>query len=458
VRTILAGDAADAEKAESLRALGADAIPALIGAYESGGDADDWERKLLLGRLLVLHPYRRVAVLERSLGNESAVVRRVSGFVLADTGNADLKDRILEVFREWLGDRAFGRRLELVVAAAAIGNPLHGAHDPRSGEILIGLLGAPDDETARVRRESAMALGLFFKDYPGAKEALVKAARTDPEETVRARVLQSLAKHGWNEDLEAYASVADAEDYRARLLVAIALRDLADRRAEPTLEKLLGDVNEVVRRAALGGLAGIRSSIVTERAGYLREDVFMGVRGDLAEALQNLGAKEQVPVILEGLLDKEPDSQFNVLRKTVIALHQLTGVHHGFPDEYFERVERRTLDYETGVMQEWVDRPEAEKAEVLATWRKEFGEHDRRPHLLEQLRHADPANVARAVRELHLLSPEKPTPGFSRDRVEAATRDFDPRSAPFLALVDEAATFQALPEAEREKLLADWAR
>ena len=66
--------------------------------------------------------------------------------------------------------------------------------------------------------------------------------------------------------------------------------------------------------------------------------------------------------------------------------------------------------------------------------------------------------IARAVRELHALSPDTPTPGFATDKVKKALTNLDPMHAPFLDLEDEARMFQALPEPRRTELLAEWER
>ena len=136
-----------------------------------------------------------------------------------------------------------------------------------------------------------------------------------------------------------------------------------------------------------------KASLEQVVAEYLREDSFMGVRGDLSLVIQDLGLKNRVPVLIQSLREKEPDENNHVIRKTIQALFKLTGKCYGFPEDFFRAV-RYDWKREKTIMQAWFEKPAEEKEKALAEWEKEFGTYDRRPALLAQMRHADPANVA----------------------------------------------------------------
>jgi HEAT repeat protein len=454
VRMIVWGDGTPGEKEQQIRSLGlAKSIPALIGIFE--GSSGSWDDKMLVGRILLREPCWRIKVLERSLDSDDATVRRVSTYLLVNSKNVDRGDRIFEVTRAWTEDAKWGNRIYLVQVLGHLGNPPEGKGDPRCVEMLGMILGGGMDESEDTRIYAARYLGTGFSAMPGATEILVKAVRSDPSPMVQARILQSLGSVGWVGDLDVYARVAESDDSIVRQLVAIALGNLRRKEGEEILIRLLGDRNSAVRRAALNALAAIDSKMVAEKAGLLREDSFMGVRGDLSLSIQDLDLMDQVPVLVEGLLESEPDTEYNVIIKTLTALNKLTGKHYGFDDKYFkQRHWGQETKYEIGGA--WFSKPLQEKRQILAKWWDEYGAHDRRPFLLEQLAHADPANVARAVRELHLLKPDVETPGFTKKKVDASTGNFDPRHAPFLDLVDEARLFQALPDEIRTKHLNAW--
>jgi HEAT repeat protein len=448
VRMILSGDPSDAEVAKALRELGKDGIPAMIGVYESG--SGEWDDKVLLGGILAREPYRRITVLERGLSSDSAMVRRVSAWLLVETRNADRASEILTVAREWADDRAWGRRANLVILLTGLG-------EVGGTELLVRILDGAEDEDEQSRVLAARVLRGAAGDPTLRTEALLRALKGDPSDVVRVRALQSLTAMGWRGDLEPAKELAASKDYTVRQIVANALGMLRDAAAEPILGTLLEDEKAVVRRSALGGLGAIGSPLVDRNAERLREDSYMGVRGDLSLQIQNLGLESRIPVLVQGLLETEPDPQYHIIRKTIQALHKLTGKHHGFPDDYFTRPSH-ALPREQEVGRGWFDKPRSEKLEILQKWWDEYGTYDRRPALLWQLRHADPKNVARAVRELHLLRPEAPTPGFTKELAEGAGKDPHVDRGPFLDLKDEAIAFQLLPEEEREKYLKDWER
>jgi hypothetical protein len=452
VRMILASSAPDQEKIEKIREFGKRAVPSLIGIFESGSGS--WAGKELVGRILVHEPFRRVVVLERTLGSGSVLPARVAAYLLVETRNTDKPDEIFRVLRSWFDDRAFEHRARLTLTLAKLGRSDDGRVDDRCVDLLGKILTGRSDESAIARGGAADALGGPYKEVPEGLQPLLDAARGDPDEGVRARALRSLGVRGWSEDMELYERGLTAELHKNRMFLASGLGQLGEV-AEPLLGKLIEDEVPYVRRSALGSLGDIRSSLIDEHAERLREDWYMGVRGDLALVIQDLQLENRVPVLIQSLREKEPDENNHVIRKTIQALFKLTGKCYGFPEDFFRAV-RYDWKREKAIMKEWFETPAEEKEKALAEWEKEFGTYDRRPALLAQMRHADPANVAWAVRELHAMNPDAPTPGFEAETVRAALGNHDPEAEPFQALVEAAKAFQGLPELERKNVLDAW--
>jgi HEAT repeat protein len=257
---------------QDLMRIGADAVPRLIEELESGNHLYSLTAALILGELRdprALAPLGRVVtgqsrgdalaaslalgryddaaavppLVVQLLSGKSRESRRAAAFALGRQQRPEATAALVDVAR------AARQEMDVVATLVALGMS---AESSVIAEIAPKLERGGD----RGRRAAAVALGLL----PPSEECeqLALGLLADEDERVRLAALAALARCASAETaaaLSADAAVASHSDDRIRAGVALLVAARGGAATDPFLAGRLADPSEIVRAAAIGGLA-----------------------------------------------------------------------------------------------------------------------------------------------------------------------------------------------------------
>jgi hypothetical protein len=402
----------------ALRSYGLSHRPALRRALLRGGRR--FPEQFRLSRLMLMEPYYDTAILQEALESEDPLVSRAAAAALLDfritSPPSAVPNDIFEVLENWTHD------LDSPDLNFAL-QCLSGWRDPRVAKLLAGMVllrsedkvsGLVNIGRANGNRETAARLLRHYISDPKVVEALRTVAFRDVESRiVMMHAIKALAAGGYSEDLEIYWNTARSDNVLARQALAADLISVRHSGVIPILTFMTLDVNEVVRRHAVDTLMDKNAGVLLDSLGFLAEDWFSSIRGDLAWAVRHFNRMDLIPYVAWCLTDTDP----MVVEKAIVALWVMTKKHHGFGDEEWSKFSwnRPLLAGEVGrgraqAVRDFMN-DEERKAEAVAAFNREYPpaytDETRIPHLIRQLAHADSRNVRRAMRELVRITGRK---------------------------------------------------
>ena len=157
----------------------------------------------------------------------------------------------------------------------------------------------------RVRSEAARSLGLIAK--PESRASLLAALKSDKTPIVRVELISALARVLPPEEYRALSEqvLADASAL-VRLQYVVELDDQGDHTAIPTLQAFVPDDNWEVACAATASIGTLGIEPDMQIVTPLLKNKDWRRRASAYEALGRLRANKAVPLLIEGLRDKDP--------------------------------------------------------------------------------------------------------------------------------------------------------
>jgi HEAT repeat protein len=183
---------------------------------------------------------------------------------------------------------------------------------------LAGLVRLLERGDPSVRHLAAEALGDLGD--PAALPALLTALAGPDEEGVRWRAAEGLARLG-EPAVAGLAALAEDGDPDVRWKAIVALGDIGDHRAAPTLRGRLADPDRFVRGRAVSALARLGAQCLPLMLEALT-DSEPRVRQGAAEVLGQVGDRAAI----EGLLEALQDPAEPVRRAAAVALLRISPV------------------------------------------------------------------------------------------------------------------------------------
>ena len=339
----LVGDAAlHATVADSLAAIGPDAVTPLMARVEAASPAARAAAAELLGRL---GDRRAAPALVAALDDADADVVAAAAGALGALG---LHAALEPLFALFAHPSAAARRAA-IAAVNGIGAP----------GTTTRARNAMTDADAHVRECAVRVAGYF--GYPDSVPAIVAALR-DPDDSVRRAAIEQLPMLD-NVDAAAMLQTAlSSETPRNRAAAAHALRLIDDPRAGNILRDALADPDVWVRYYAASSLGEARfgSAAADDLAGLARRDPAPHVRIAAITALGAMHAVLAARVAAELMEDEDDDL-------AIAAVNVLGAVHRHDAHEWLTRAARSPRpSVQLAAVRALAERPTVDSVEVLS--------------------------------------------------------------------------------------------
>lgn len=339
---------------EPLAQLGAAAVPVLIAEFSALPVADEHWAVLTLTRI----GGAAVPALEKELTSQSAAARLVAVKVLAPQGSAarSVQNGVLKL----AGDPEPLVRAAVLEAVTPLGIPMG-----RTLELISTLVKDSDPQVRRAAAEAAGALGAMGRpladelvkliDDPdsavriaamksigaigGGAEAAKLLATHLADSTLRSAALSALAKLGSASSaaVPRMLAIFPAADPQVRTGILDVFAVAGNSAAMPTIESVIADSNDDVRRAAIAAFCKLQrdKTAVVEAAVKALKDKARSVREVAAAAIAEQGERGAVPAIrpLMEVIMAESDHRYAMEALRALRVNDVESVTYAFSVE-----------------------------------------------------------------------------------------------------------------------------